>query len=98
MFSKKTSLMETLEYVRVYLDDLLIITKESLGDHLSKFKDVATQLKNANLKVKPAKSFFYMDEVEYLGYVLTWNGIKPMPEKISAILAIETHSMTSRKR
>ena len=30
-----------------------------------------------------------MDEVEYLGYILTRNGIKPMPEKISAILVIE---------
>jgi hypothetical protein len=30
-----------------------------------------------------------MAKVEYLGYVLTQNGIKPVPEKISVILAIE---------
>ena len=30
-----------------------------------------------------------MDEVEYLGYILMQNGIEPMPENISAILAIE---------
>ena len=30
-----------------------------------------------------------MDEVEYLGYILTHNGIKPQPEKVSAILALD---------
>ena len=30
-----------------------------------------------------------MEEVEYLGYVLTRSGIKPQPEKVSAILAIQ---------
>ena len=29
-----------------------------------------------------------MAEVEYLGYILTRNGIKPLPEKVSAILAL----------
>jgi hypothetical protein len=41
--------METLEYVRVYLDDLLTITKDSLEDHLAKLKQVLILLKSANL-------------------------------------------------
>ena len=86
---KMSSLMETLEYVRVYLDDLLTITKDSLEDHLAKLKQVLIWLKSANLKVNAAKSSFCMAKVEYLGYILTQNDIKPMPEKISAILAIE---------
>ena len=47
------------------------------------------RLQNANLKVNAAKSSFCMAKVEYLDYILTQNGIKLMPEKISAILAIE---------
>ena len=86
---KKSGLMETLEYIRVYLDNLLIITKDSLEDHLAELKHVLIQLKNAKLKVNAAKSSFCMDKVEYSGYILMQNGIKPMPEKISAILAIE---------
>ena len=31
-----------------------------------------------------------MDEVEYLGYILLRDGIKPQPEKVSAILALES--------
>jgi hypothetical protein len=32
--------MATLEYIRVYIDDLLVITKGSLDDHLDKLKQV----------------------------------------------------------
>jgi hypothetical protein len=30
--------MATLEYIKVYIDDLLVITKGSLNDHLDKFE------------------------------------------------------------
>ena len=33
---KMSNLMEGLEYVRMYIDDLLIISKDSFEDHLSK--------------------------------------------------------------
>jgi hypothetical protein len=32
------NLMATLEYVRAYIDNLLVITKGSLDDHLDKLK------------------------------------------------------------
>ncbi len=34
------NLMATLEYVRAYIDDLLVITKGNLDDHLDKLKQV----------------------------------------------------------
>ncbi len=34
------NLMATLEYVRAYVEDLLVITKGSLDDHLDKLKQV----------------------------------------------------------
>jgi hypothetical protein len=37
---KMLELMETLEYVRAYLDDLLCISKLSLEDHLEKLEEV----------------------------------------------------------
>jgi hypothetical protein len=48
-------LMESLEYVRAYLDDLLSISKLSLVDHLEKLEEVLRQLCNAGLKVNAAK-------------------------------------------
>ncbi len=84
---KMSELMESLEYVRAYLDDLLCISKLSLEDHLEKLEDGLRQLCDTGLKVKTAKSAFCALEIEYLGYVLTRDGIKPQSNKVQAILA-----------
>jgi hypothetical protein len=81
--------MESLEFVRAYLDDLLCISKLSLEDHLEKLEVVLGQLRNAGLKVNAAKSTFCTLEIEYLGYVLTRDGIKPQSNKVQAILAMK---------
>ena len=81
-------LMEALEYVRAYIDDLLVITRGTLEDHLEKQREVLRRLRGAELKVNAAKSFFCTHEIEYLGYILTREGIKPQPEKVKAILAL----------
>ncbi len=89
MFQEKMSnLMATLEFVRTYLDDLLIITKGSLEDHLEKLSMVLTRLQEAGLRINADKSNFCTLETEYLGYILTRNGIKPQPNKVQSILAL----------
>ncbi len=86
---KMLELMESLEYVRAYLDDLLCISKLILEDHLEKLEEVLRQLRDAGLKVNAAKSTFCTLEIECLGYVLTRDGIKPKSNKVQAILAIK---------
>jgi hypothetical protein len=81
-------LMEALEYGRAYIDDLLVITRGTLEDHLEKLREVIRRLRKAGLKVNTAKSFFGTHEIEYLGYILTRGGIKPQQKKVQAILAI----------
>jgi hypothetical protein len=51
---KMSDLMESLEYVRAYLDDLLCISKLSLEDHLEKLEEVIRQLHDTGLKVNAA--------------------------------------------
>ena len=80
--------MATLEWIKVYLDDLLIITRDNFEDHFDKLRQVLQRLKDAGLRINADKSIFGSDEVEYLGYILTRNGIKPQREKVSAILAL----------
>ncbi len=86
---KMSELMESLEYVRAYLDDLLCISKLSLEDHLEKLEEVLRQLCGTGLKVNAAKSAFCALEIEYLGYILTRDGIKPKIYKVQTILAIK---------
>jgi hypothetical protein len=72
-------LMEALEYVRAYIDDLLIITRGTLEDHFDKLMEVLRRLREAGLKVNAIKSHFCTHKIEYLGYILTREGIKPQP-------------------
>ncbi len=81
-------LMASLEYVRAYMDDLLIITRRTLDKHLQKMETVLTRLRDARLKVNADKSSFCAHEIEYLGYILTRKGIKPQSKKVQAILAL----------
>ena len=90
IFQNRTSdLMAHLQFVKVYIDDLLVITKESFEDHLAKLKQTLSTLQKAGLKCNLQKSFFCQEQVEYLGYLLTRDGIKPLPNKVKAILDLE---------
>ncbi len=80
--------MVVLELVQVYIDNLLCITKGSLDDHLSKLRKVLIRLRRAGLNVNAVKCSFCAMEIEYLGYVLTREGIKPQPKKVEAILML----------
>jgi hypothetical protein len=69
IFQEKMSiLLGDLEYVRTYIDDLLITTKFDWQDHLRHLDIVFHQLREAGLKVNAKKSFFGKEELEYLGY------------------------------
>jgi hypothetical protein len=49
---------------------------------------ILTRLHDAGLKVNVAKSSLCAHEIEYLGYMLTRERIKPQPKKVQAILAL----------
>jgi hypothetical protein len=81
-------LMASLEFVQVYMDDLLIIKRGILDEHLQKMKTVLTRLHDAGLKVNAPESLFCAHEIEYLGCILTKEEIKPQSKKVQAILAL----------
>ena len=87
---KMSELFDGLEFVRTYIDDLLCLTKGGFDDHLEKLERILYRLRQAGLKVNGNKSFFAKTELEYLGYWITRDGMKPLPDKVKAILALET--------
>ncbi len=80
-------LMASLKFVQTYMENLFIITRGILDEHLQKMETVLTILRDAGLKVNAAKSSFYAHEIEHLHYILTREGIKSQPKKVQAILA-----------
>ena len=49
---------------------------------------ILTRLQDAGLKVNAGKSYFCAIETEYLGYILTRDGIKPQHKKVHEVLAL----------
>ena len=56
--------MDDLEFVKVYLDNLLIITFESFYEHLAKVEEVMKQLQWDGLKCNIDKCKFAVPKVE----------------------------------
>jgi hypothetical protein len=77
-----------LEFVKTYLDDLLFISTGSLEDHLEKLMEVLSRLQGAGLKINANKSKFCALETEYLGYIISRDGIRPQSNKVQAMLAV----------
>ena len=65
-----TGLFHDLDYVLVYLDDILIIQKEGESEdgHLQKVEEVLKRLEDKGFRANLRKSFFMQQEVEYLIY------------------------------
>ena len=95
---KMSELMEGLEIVRTYLDDLLIISNGSFDDHLQQLDTVLHRLRLVGLKINVEKSAFFAPEIEYLGYLLTKEGIKPVLNKIQAVLDLQPPSTLKQLR
>ena len=81
--------MYDLEYVRTYINDLLVITNGDWTDHLNSLEDVLKRLQDAGLKVNAKKSFFGRTALEYLGYWITQDGVQPLQKKVTAIRSMQ---------
>ena len=87
---KMADLLDGLDTVRVYIDDILHVTKGSWEEHLTGLDEVFARLRSAGLKINAKKSNFGAHEMEYLGYNITRTGIQPIAKKVQAIQAIKT--------
>ena len=90
--------MEGLEFVRVYLDDLLILSGGNFESHLKCLEKVLLRLSTVNLRVHAEKCNFGTPEVEYLGYTISRKGVKPQTKKIQAILNLKPPSTVREVR
>ena len=69
----------------IFLDDLLIHA-ETLEELEEKTIKVLERLRQHKLKLDPDKCAFGVKEVKHLGFMISGEGVKPDPEKISALI------------
>ena len=67
-----------------YLDDVIVFSKD-LDCHLERLQCLLSQLREANLKLKPSKCHLLQKRVNFLGYTVSREGVGTDPENVSAI-------------
>ena len=72
------------KFVLVFFDDILIYSKY-WKDHVEHVDRVLQLLEEKQLYAKRLKCFFGVQEVEYLGHIVSHEGVKVDPSKIKAI-------------
>lgn len=65
----------------IYLDDILIFS-ESLESHFKRIEAVFQRLEQANLKLKGSKCEFFQTRVQYLGHIVSDQGIEADLDKV----------------
>lgn len=70
--------------VLVYVDDILIFSK-TFEEHLVHLGEVFSRLKTAKLTLKPSKCKFGVAKVNYLGHVLSKEGVEVDDAKIKIV-------------
>ncbi len=73
-----------LPFVLVYLDDILVFSKTA-EEHTEHLKQVLARLRKHKLYAKMSKCFFFRDSVEFLGHVVSKDGVQVDPKKGSVI-------------
>ena len=67
-----------------YLDDIIVYarTPEEL---LERLRTILNRLREVGLKVKPSKCALFKKDIEFLGHVVSADGVDPIPDKLQAI-------------
>ena len=84
--------------VKTYIGDILVFSKDSFEKHIGQLKIIFWRLRAAGLKVNAPKCSFGLNEIPYLCYVTTREGIKPNPKKVQGIMDLGRPATTTELR
>jgi hypothetical protein len=68
----------------VFLDDIINFS-ESAEQHALRLENVLQRFDQAKLQLHPRKCVFAQPKVQYLGYVLSKDGVSPSADKVKAV-------------
>ena len=75
--------------LKSFFDDIAVFTDGSYEEHLIKVCKCFSILEAKGFTIKPTKCTWCKNEVDYLGYTLQIDGIKPQTRKIDTLLKME---------
>ncbi len=69
------------KFIKVYLDDLLIFSKDR-EQHMEDLQNTIELLHRNNISINFSKSSFFRKSIRFLGNIISANGISPDPSRI----------------
>ncbi|KAH7559971.1 reverse transcriptase [Bipolaris maydis] len=72
-------------FVTAYLDDVLVYSSGTREEHVEHVKKVLRKLKEYKLYLQPGKCEFHTQETEFLGFIISTEGVKMNPKKIQTV-------------
>ncbi|XP_073424115.1 uncharacterized protein [Dendrobates tinctorius] len=72
------------EATLIYLDDITVFAP-LFAEHLRRLEQVLSRLQQHGLKVKTQKCQLFHTQIEYLGHVVSAEGVRPSRAKIAAV-------------
>ena len=79
-------LLHQVRNTSAFIDNILNVTKGTLQQHIEKVEEVMKTIDEAGIRLKFRKCKIAQSKTEWLNYHLSVSGIKPIDEKIQAIL------------
>lgn len=72
----------------VYFDDIIVFS-ESFNDHLHHIAEILERLEKNNIKIRPKKCRFIRESIEYLGHLISSEGIRPDPARVDTVISFK---------
>ena len=82
---KMMELLDGLQGVVVYLDDIVVFGS-SVAEHDQNLEKVIKAIRKAGLKLNEDKCKFSQNAIEFLGHIVSDEGVKISPEKVKAVV------------
>ena len=93
--AKVDKLLGDIEGVKTYIGDVLVLKTYCFKKHIEHLGMIFRRLCNEGLNFNAPKCSLGLKDISYLGYVITSEGIKPVPKKEQGIRGLERLSSTT---
>ncbi|CAH0384754.1 unnamed protein product [Bemisia tabaci] len=77
--------LQGLDFCFPYLDDILVASKDK-KEHKKHLHLIFQRLAKYGIIINIKKSIFFADSLEFLGYEVSAQGIRPLPDRIKALM------------
>ena len=67
-----------------YLDDIVVFSKDE-AEHLERLGKLFERLRSSSLKLKPSKCQLLQTSIEFLGFIVSAEGIRTDPKKVETV-------------